>query len=62
MRFQRYETSDLRVEVCGDAALVTGRVQRTRSMNGQDIEDDWRFTKMYVRRAGRWRVVAWHAS
>jgi hypothetical protein len=22
-------------------------------MNGQEISDDWRFTKMYVREAGR---------
>jgi len=61
-KFQRYETSDLRVRVYGDAAVVTGRVQRTRTFKDRPVEDDWRFTKVYVRRAGQWRVVAYHAS
>jgi len=62
MHFQKYETSDLRIRVFGDAAVVTGRLQRTRTLNGQVKEDDWRFTKVYVRRAGQWQVVAYHAS
>ena len=62
MRFLCYETSDLKIGVFGDAALLTGRLLRTRSMDGRDIEDHWRFTKMYVRRDGRWLVVAWQTS
>ncbi len=62
MRFPRYETSDIRIRVYGDAAVVTGRLQRTRNVNGQNVEDDWRFTKVYIRRSDRWLVVAWHAS
>jgi len=62
MKFDRYETSDVRVRLYDDAAVVTGRMQRTRTVNGQSVDDDWRFTKMYVRRAGRWQVVAFHAS
>ena len=62
LKFPRYETSDLRVRVYGDAAVVTGRLQRTRTVNGNNVDDDWRFTKVYVRRAGKWQVVAWHAS
>lgn len=62
MKFLHYQTSDIHVHVYGDAAVVTGRLQRTRTMNGQDVSDDWRFTKTYVRQAGQWRVVAFHAS
>lgn len=62
MKFQRYETSDIRIRVYGDAAVVTGRLRRARNANGRDVEDDWQFTKVYVRRAGTWQVVAWHAS
>ena len=62
VKFLRYETSDIRIRIYGDAAIVTGRLQRTRSVNGQNADDDWRFTKMYVRQSGRWQVVAWHAS
>ncbi|HLG14760.1 MAG TPA: nuclear transport factor 2 family protein [Blastocatellia bacterium] len=62
MKFQRYETSDLRIRVYQDAAVVTGRVVRARNINGRDVEDNWRFTKVYILRAGKWQVVAWHAS
>lgn len=62
MKFLRYETSDIHVRVYGDAGVVTGRLQRSRKMNGKEIDEDWRFTKVYVRQANRWRVVAFHAS
>ncbi|HVT95991.1 MAG TPA: nuclear transport factor 2 family protein [Acidobacteriaceae bacterium] len=62
MKFLRYTTSDVRVRVYHDAAVVTGRLQRTRSMNGKEISDDWQFTKVYIREAHEWRVVSFHAS
>jgi hypothetical protein len=62
MRFVRYETSDVRIRLYDAAAVVTGRLQRTRIVDGQSRDDDWRFTKTYVKRAGQWRVVAFHAS
>ena len=54
MKFLRYATSDIRIRVYGDAAVVSGRLQRTRSMNGKELSDDWRFTKVYIREAQRW--------
>jgi ketosteroid isomerase-like protein len=62
MKFLSYRTSDIHVRVYDNAAVVTGRLQRTRSINGQEMSDDWRFTKTYVREAQQWRVVAFHAS
>ncbi|MBI1872937.1 MAG: nuclear transport factor 2 family protein [Acidobacteria bacterium] len=62
MKFQRYQTSDVRVRLYGDAAVVTGRLRRQRVVNGRQLDDDWRFTKTYVRRSGHWQVVAYHAS
>jgi uncharacterized protein (TIGR02246 family) len=62
LKFPRYESSDVSVRVYGDAAVVTGRLQRTRAMGDRVMEDDWRFTKVFVRQAGSWRVVAFHAS
>src|SRR5579871_2026698 len=61
MKFLTYRTSDTRVRVYDNAAVVTGRLQRRRSMNEQEISDDWRFTKTYVREADQWRVVSHHA-
>ena len=62
MKFLSYRTTEIRVRVYENAAVVTGRLQRTRTLNGQEISDDWRFTKTYVRQAQKWRVVAFHAS
>lgn len=62
MKFLLYRTSDLHVRVYGDAAVVTGRMQRTRVNNSQKVTDDWRFTKTYIRQGQKWHVVAFHAS
>jgi ketosteroid isomerase-like protein len=62
MKFRRYQTSDLRYKVYGDTAVVTGQISRERESASKEFEDDWRFTKVYVRRMGRWQVVAWHGS
>lgn len=62
MKFDIYKTSDLRIRVYGNSAVVTGQLVRIRDSNSKVFEDDWRFTKVYVRRAGRWQVVTWHGS
>jgi ketosteroid isomerase-like protein len=62
MTFAAYDTSDVIVRVHGDAAVVTGRVHRSRKLGERMANDNWLFTKTYVRRSGRWQVVAWHAS
>lgn len=62
MKFLRYATSDIRIRIYGDTAVVSGRLQRTRQINGKELTDDWRFTKVYVRQAEQWRVVSFHAS
>ncbi len=62
MKFQRYQTSEVKVRVYDEVAVVSGRLQRTRTLNGKTLDDDWRFIKVYVRRDGRWLVVAFQAS
>ena len=62
MKFDRYETTETNFRVYDTTAIVTGRLQRTRVRDGAAANDDWRFTKVYLRRAGRWQVVSFHAS
>jgi ketosteroid isomerase-like protein len=62
MPFSKYDTSELSVKRFPDSAVVTGRLNRERSMSGKVVTDNWRFTKVYVRTEGHWRVIAWHAS
>jgi hypothetical protein len=52
---------DINVRVFGDAAVVTGRT--TASTSGANaITVTLRFTDFFVRRSGRWLVVASHAT
>ena len=60
MKFDRYETSETKVRAYTDTAIVTGRLRRTRVIAGATADDDWRFTKVYVCRDGRWQVVSFH--
>ena len=62
MTFDRYETSETKFRVYDTTAIVTGRLRRTRVIAGATVDDDWRFTKVYSRRADRWTVVSFHAS
>jgi ketosteroid isomerase-like protein len=62
MKFDRYETSETQFRVYDTTAIVTGRLRRTRVIAGATVDDDWRFTKVYLRRVGRWQVVSFHAS
>ncbi len=62
LRYQRYQTSDLRMRVYKNSAVVTGQLERVTQPASKTFEDDWRFTKVYVRRDGRWLIVAWHGS
>jgi len=62
MKFSRYETSDLHIRTYGSTAVVTGRLQRKRAIGDREVDDDWRFTKVYVRARDGWRVVSFHAA
>ena len=62
MKFDRYESSETQFRVYGDTAIVTGRIRRTRTNGGVTRDDDWRFTKVFLRRAGNWQAVSFHAS
>jgi len=62
LRFQSITTDDVQVRVYGNAAVETGR----STMNGQDkgnaVPHDTRFTRVWVKQQGRWRLVANHYS
>jgi creatinine amidohydrolase/Fe(II)-dependent formamide hydrolase-like protein/ketosteroid isomerase-like protein len=59
--FSRVESSDVHPRVTGDLAVVTGRLHRTRRVEGRVAADDWRFRKVYRRDASGWRVISYHA-
>ena len=62
LKFQSITTDDVQVRVYGNTAVETGR----STMNGQDrgkaVPRDNRFTRVWVKQQGRWRLVANHYS
>jgi len=58
----KFSTEDVKVRVYGDTAILTGRVIEKRQRQNRDAVSESRYTDTYVRRQGRWQVVASHLS
>ena len=55
------ENDEVMVRVFGDTAVVTGRSTTKRAGQGDEIiSRQVRFTRVYARTQGRWRVVSAH--
>ncbi len=53
-----FNTEDLRVRVYRGAAVVTGHAKWRINYKGRDIDNERRFTCVYAKERGRWRMVA----
>jgi ketosteroid isomerase-like protein len=62
LRFQSITTDDVRVRVYGNAAVETGRSTMDGQDKGKVVPHDTRFTRVWIRQQGRWRLVANHYS
>jgi ketosteroid isomerase-like protein len=62
LRFQSITTDDVQVRVYGDAAVETGLSTMTGQDKGKTVPRDTRFTRVWVKQQGRWRLVANHYS
>ena len=61
-KIRRVEVDDVRVQVFGDAAVVTGRTHGVGEFTGAPYDVVIRFTDTFVRRKGQWHAVASHSS
>jgi hypothetical protein len=57
-----YEVDEMKVFVYGKTAVVTGRVTTVSRGKDREITSKSRFTDVFVRRSGRWQIVAGHSS
>jgi ketosteroid isomerase-like protein len=53
-----FNTEDVRVRIYDDAAVVTGRAKWRINYQGRDIDHERRYTSVYAKQKGRWRMVA----
>ena len=60
--FDSNVVDDVTVMLVGDAAVVRGRTSVSARVNGTPVNARIRFTDVFIRRSGRWQVVASHAS
>lgn len=62
LKFQSITTDDVRIRVYGNAAVETG----LSTMKGQDagkaVPEENRFTRVWIKEGGRWRLVSNHYS
>jgi len=62
LRFQSITTDDVQWRVYGDTAVETGRSTLNGQDRGKTVPRDNRFTRVWVKRLGRWQLVANHYS
>ena len=58
----RLELTDTRVRVYGDTAVVTSQAQVEGTNGTSDISGQYRYTRVYNRRLGQWKIVSFEAS
>jgi len=53
-----YKVDDLDVRLYGDVALLSGTTRMTGSYDGAAFKSHYRYTDVYIRRDGQWRVAS----
>jgi hypothetical protein len=57
-----YVPDDMKVRVYGNTAVVTGRTTTKLQSKDREVTNRSRFTDVFVKRNGRWQLVAGHSS
>jgi ketosteroid isomerase-like protein len=61
-RYDVFRNHDMKVRVYGDSAVVTGITSIKGTSGGTAFAVDVQFTDTLIKRDGKWRMVASHAS
>ena len=62
LKFQSITTDEVQVRVYENAAVETGLSTMVGQDKGKTVPRDTRFTRVWVKQQGRWRLVANHYS
>jgi ketosteroid isomerase-like protein len=62
LTYQSITTAEVRVRVYGNTAVETGRSTMVGQDRGKAVPRDNRFTRVWVKTAGRWQLVTNHYS
>lgn len=62
VKYESIEPGDAKVRVYGNAAVATYTVQVKATNKGQDTSGNYRLTRVFVKRNGKWQEVAFHQT
>src|SRR5688500_14010874 len=62
VKYESMSQEDRKVRVYGDTAIVTGIDILKGRDRGQDVSGRRRFTRVWVKQGGQWRLAANHAT
>ena len=62
LRYETIDVSDMVVRLYGDTAIVTARADVKGHQLGEDFSGPYRYTRVWVRRSGRWQAVSYQAT
>ena len=62
LKFQSITTDEVQIRVYADTAVETGRSTMIGQDKGKAVPRDNRFSRVWVRKQGRWRLVLNHYS
>lgn len=62
VRFTEIDTSDRKIRVYGTTAVVVSKAQVAGTIDGEDISGHYRYTRVYHRINGVWKIVSFEAS
>jgi hypothetical protein len=62
LRYDTINVSDMVVRIYGDTAVVTARADVKGHQLGEDFSGPYRYTRVWIRRAGHWQTVSYQAT
>ena len=61
-KYDKFESSEVRISVLNDAAIETGKVQTVGIRAGKKIAETTRYTDFWIKIQGKWLLLAEHSS
>jgi hypothetical protein len=62
IKFESVDISDIKVQMYGNTAVVTGVDKRSGMMLGADVSGMARWTRVFVKHGGAWKMVAYQQT
>lgn len=62
LRYETIDVTEMVVRIYGDTAVVTARADVKGHQLGEDFSGPYRYTRVWVRRAGHWETVSYQQT